>query len=91
MAKVKSSPKKERSLSPHNSNSDYLSLALDRINVLERLVAGLARQAGAHPPYVERWRRFLIDWPDNPPETSTTSESQYLIDWADRLSDKVGA
>jgi hypothetical protein len=86
MSKAKKPRKKERSLSPHNSNSDYLSLALARIDVLERIVAGLARQAGAHPPYVEQWRRYLIDWPDNPPETSTSSESQYLIDWADQLT-----
>jgi len=86
MSKAKTSRPKERSLSPHHSNSDYLSLALDRIDILERLVAGLARRAGAHPPYVEKWRRYLIDWPDNPPGASMSSESQYLVDWANRLS-----
>ena len=85
MSKVKTPQKKERSLSPHNSNSDYLKLALDRIDILERIVAWLARQTGAHPPYVEKWRRYLIDWPDNPPETSTSSKSQCLIDWANQL------
>jgi hypothetical protein len=40
VAKQTKAPK-ERSLSPYNSNADYLSFALDRIAVLEQLVSGL--------------------------------------------------
>jgi len=73
MARQKRRP--ERALSPHNA--DLLSIALDRIDVLERLVAGMALKSGAHPPYVEGWRKY--------PAESLTQEAQYILDWARTL------
>ncbi len=75
-------PKKERSLLPHHSNADLLSFAIDRITVLERLVASLALKAGAHPPYVKRWQEYVRGWPDNGIDATMTSESQDLQHWA---------
>jgi|HubBroStandDraft_3_1064219.scaffolds.fasta_scaffold1057936_2 hypothetical protein len=73
MARQKRRP--ERALSPHNA--DLLSIALDRIDVLERLVAGMALKSGAHPPYVEGWRKYQAE--------SLTQEAQYILDWARTL------
>ena len=75
MAKQKRRP--ERALSPHHSNADLLRIALDRIDVLERLVAGMALKSGAHPPYVEGWRKYQGE--------SLTQEAQYILDWARTL------
>jgi hypothetical protein len=75
---AKTSGPVERKLSPHHSNSDYLSFALDRIAVLEQLVAGLAMSAGAHQPYIDRWLKHLREWPDNPQDSSLSQEAQYL-------------
>jgi hypothetical protein len=63
------------------TDAQFLRNALDRIDILERLVAGLVRQAGAHPPYVDLWRKNIIDWPDAKHPLST--DSQYLVDWGE--------
>lgn len=55
---------KELGALPPITDRERLSFALDRIDVLERLVEKLVRRAGAHPPYVDRWRKHLADWPD---------------------------
>jgi hypothetical protein len=73
MARRKRRP--ERALSPHKA--DLLRIALDRIDVLERLVAGMALKSGAHPPYVEGWRKYQGE--------SLTQEAQYILDWARAL------
>ena len=83
MPKAKTSQPKERSLSPHHSNSDFLAAALDRITVLEQLVAGLALKAGAHPPDVKLWQEYIRKWPDNAAGLSMSSQSQYLVHWAE--------
>jgi hypothetical protein len=61
---------------PHNAV--LLRIALDRIDVLERLVTEMAVKSGAHPPYVGGWRKYKGE--------SLTREAQYILDWARTLN-----
>ena len=63
-----------------------LGFLRDRLYVLEHVVAGLARKAGAPASYVDRWRKFIADWPDHERDQTLANEAQFLIDWADDLS-----
>ena len=76
MAKQKRQP--ERALSSNHNNAHLLRVALDRIDVLERLVAEMALKSGAHPPYVGAWRKYKGE--------SLTREAQYILDWARTLN-----
>jgi hypothetical protein len=70
MAKQKLRP--ERALSPHHSDADLLRIALDRIDVLERLVAEMALKSGPG------WRKYQGE--------SLTQEAQYILDRARTLN-----
>jgi hypothetical protein len=50
------------------------------------VVAGLARKAGAPASYIDRWRKFIADWPHHERDQTLANEAQFLIDWADDLS-----
>jgi hypothetical protein len=76
---------KECARRSHHRDGDFQRFALDRLDIVERVVAGLALQAGASFPNVDRWRKCIIDCSDNPAGTSLSRESQQLVDWADRL------
>jgi len=76
---------KECALSSHHSNGDFQRFMLDRLDIVERVVAGLALKAGASFPNVDRWRICIIDCSDDPSGTPLSRESQQLVDWADRL------
>ena len=52
---------------------------------IPRALAGLARKAGAPAPYIDRWRKFIANWPDHPSDATLANEAQFLIDWADEL------
>jgi hypothetical protein len=68
-----------------NGNSKRLGFLEDRLYVLENVVAGLARKAGAPPHYIDRWRKFINDWPDHKSDATLANEAQFLIDWAEDL------
>ena len=68
-----------------NGNGKRLGFLEDRLYVLEHVVAGLARKAGAPAPYIDRWRKFIVNWPDHPSDATLANEAQFLIDWADEL------
>jgi hypothetical protein len=65
------------------SDHEFISNAQDRIAVLEQLVMGLCRKAGAHEPYIKMWRENVANWPDVKNPLST--DAQYLVDWARSL------
>ncbi len=56
---------------------EYLS---DRISVLEQIVTRLALEAGAHPPYVKKWRYTVANWPDV--SENVTMAAKELGQWA---------
>lgn len=66
-----------------NSNSRRLGFLEDRLYVLEHVVAGLARKAGAPSNYIDRWRKFIDNWPDYKGENTVADEAQFLIEWAE--------
>ena len=70
---------------PDNGSSKRLGFLEDRLYVLEHILAGLARKAGAPAPYIDRWRKFIINWPEHSSDTTLANEAQFLIDWADEL------
>jgi hypothetical protein len=74
---------KKTKLESPTTQAQFLTNALDRIDVLERLVEALILQAGAHPPYVDKWRQNLIHWPDV--EHSVNQDARYLVEWAQSL------
>jgi hypothetical protein len=65
------------------SDHEFIANAQDRIAVLEQLVVGLCRKAGAHEPDIKRWRENVANWPDvkNP----LSQDAQFLVDWARSL------
>ena len=65
-----------------NGNGKRLGFLEDRLYVLEHVVAP-GRSAPA--PYVDRWRKFIVNWPDHPSDATLANEAQFLIDWADEL------
>jgi hypothetical protein len=67
------------------SDNEHLGFLRDRLYVLEHVVAGLARKAGAPAPYVDRWRKFIANWPHHESGATLANEAQFLIDWADEL------
>lgn len=65
------------------TDHEYIANLQDRVAVLEQLVMGLCRKAGAHEPYINQWRQNVANWPDVAKPLS--SDAQYLVDWAKAL------
>jgi hypothetical protein len=65
------------------TDHEYIANLQDRVAVLEQLVMGLCRSAGAHEPYIQKWRKNVASWPDVWDPLST--DAQYLVDWARSL------
>lgn len=61
---------------------DYVRFMDDRLAVVEQLLVGLCRRAGAHEPYIKMWRENVANWPDVKNPLST--DAQYLVDWVRR-------
>lgn len=65
------------------SDHEYIANLQDRVAVLEQLVMGLCKHAGAHEPYIKKWRQHVANWPDV--QNPLSQEAQYLVDWARSL------
>jgi hypothetical protein len=55
-----------------------LAFAMERISVLEQLVAGLARKAGAFEPQIAQWRQYSANWPQV--DGSLTKDARPLME-----------
>lgn len=58
------------------TDTQMLRFAMDRIAVLEQIVSGLAKNAGAYPPQIDNWTNHIANWPDV--ESSFNSGSSHV-------------
>lgn len=61
-------------------NEALLTFALNRISVLEQLVADLLRHDDLPPVLIQRWLEHVESWPEN--EISLTDDTVRLIETA---------